>query len=357
MKSNIYLYLILGCLVIGGGLFYIGYDYIDQANVKAKLLDAELEDLEKKRSDMALKRYEVSELRLLRLESQGEARALAENIVEQSALIAEHKKRKDDLEQRLQLEQFRKESIEGLMGEVEAQLEDDKVLVDRHKENIEAGFEQNLKRLERKRDGLAKEDKLSTRNSEKKLAELKTELSAIEFKLRRNNNLTPLELEAPWVVGEVLDYQIKENKVVLSVGADLGVKPNYKFRVFSGERSGAREYKGFVVVKEVFPLVSLGVMEMIQDVGDAPVPGDFIGSLVFRKDSLKFYLAGDFSSKYSKGEIVRHLQYAGNEVLSELTSEVDFFVQGALADNEIPNATALGVSIIPEDFISAYFGE
>lgn len=358
MQNNIYIYLILGCLGVGGGLFYIGYDYIDQAHVKVKLLDAEIEDLEKKRADRDAKRSEASALRLQRLGAQGQARDVAESIIEQSKLIKDHKKRRDEIIQRLALQEFKKTSTQGLLGEIEAQLQEDNMLVERDKESVLAGFEQNLKRLKLKKDGLVEEDKLSTRTSDKKLAELKTELSAIEFRLRRNNNLAPLELDSPWVVGEVLDVLAKDNKVVLSVGEDFGVKPNFKFRVFSGGHASIREYKGFVVVKEVFPLVSMGVMEMVQDdVGSAPVPGDSIGSLVFRKDRLKFYLAGDFSSKYSKGEIVRHLQYAGNEVLQDLTSEVDFFVQGALADNEIPSATALGVSIIPEDHISAYFGE
>jgi hypothetical protein len=357
MKSNVYLYLMLVCLLAGGFAGFIGYDNLGSAERKAQKNQIDAENLAQRQADLESKRSELLQLRAERRSLQTETRKLASEISAEEKLIDTFSQLKTELELSIETQELKMSVNQRSVSEIQDQLAEDTTLIDRSRENMKALFELNRKRLEERQSALNKDDQSYVRERAKEISQLETEIDAMNFRLRRVNNLTPLELDDPWVVGEVIDFQPESQKVVLSIGSQVGVKPNFKFSIFSGDTVKDRVYKGFVVVKEVHPLVSIGVMEMEQGLKSAPVAGDQLGSLVFRRDQLKFYLAGDFRAKYNKDQIQRFIEYAGNEVLSVLTSDVDFFIMGALADNEVPKATALGVSIIPVASISSYLGE
>jgi NAD-dependent DNA ligase len=355
--NNIYLYLMLLSLLVGGFSGFVGYDNLERASRLVELEnEPKLKELKSKELDKMAKVSEWEALAAKRKGLQVQLKELALAINEQKALKQDFERLDRTLMNSIDRQKVKFAVSRETVAMMQDQLSEDTTAIERSLENMNRNFEHDRQRLEEKQNVLREEEVLDSKKKAKSMSILETEIDTIDFTLRRVNNLSPRELTEPWVTGEVMEYNSILNRVVINLGFADGVKQNFKFAIFSaGQGEKARKYKGFVVIKKVERLVSVGAMEMVN--GESPVPGDHVGSLVYRKDQMSYYLAGDFRSKYSKEKLKAFLEYCGNRVLEELSSEVDFFVMGSLADNEVPMATALGVSIIPEDSIAAYVGE
>jgi hypothetical protein len=354
--NNIYLYLMLISLLVGGFSGFIGYDNLDSAS-RQKVENAKKRaNLQGRLKDKESKDKELSALQLKRKELQHSVEELAVSIEEQGRLMEAFKNLELKINGSLERQGVKLAVSQETVALMREQLSEDTTAIERALENMNQAYESDRERLQLRREGLRDEETVEAKKNAKLLSQLETNIDAIDFKIRRVSNLSPTEIEEPWVTGKVMDYNSTLNKVVINLGAKDGIRQNFKFSVFStSSGQEGRIYKGFVVIKKVDDLVSIGAMEMVN--GEAPVIGDQLGSLVYRSDRISFYLAGDFRSKYTKDQLKSFLEYSGNRVLDELSSEVDFFVMGSLADNEVPLATALGVSIIPEELIAAYIGE
>jgi NAD-dependent DNA ligase len=354
--NNIYLYLMLISLLVGGFSGFVGYDNLERSSRLELENDAEFKKLKAKELDKTSKISELENLELERKSLQSQVKELALAIDEQKALKEDFERLNSVLKNNIDRQKVKYSVSRETVATMQDQLSEDTTAIERAIENMNKNFEDDRIRLEKRQEVLQEEEALDSKKKAKSMSVLETEIDTIDFAIRRVSNLSPRELLEPWVTGKVMEYNPTLNRVVINLGYADGIKQNFKFSVFSaGQGDSDRKYKGFVIVKKVERLVSVGVMEMVN--GKNPVPGDNIGSLVYRKGQLNYYLAGDFRSKYSKEKLKTFLEYSGNRVLEELSSEVDFFVMGSLADNEVPLATALGVSIIPEELIAAYVGE
>lgn len=354
--NNIYLYLMLISLLVGGFSGFVGYDNLERAARLELDNDAELKKLKAKELDKSTKLSELEALQAKRKILQDQVKELALSIDEQKALKHDFDRLNNTLTNNIERQKVKYAVRRETVATMQDQLSEDTTAIERSLDNMTRNFEDDRQRLDARQNLLREEEALDSKKKAKVMSGLETEIDTIDFAIRRVSNLSPHELKEPWVTGEIMEFNPILNRVVIDLGFADGVKQNFKFSIFStGQGDTDRKYKGFVVIKKVDRLISVGAMEMVN--GEAPVAGDHVGSLVYRKDQMTYYLAGDFRSKYSKEKLKSFLEFSGNRVLDELSSEVDFFVMGSLADNEVPMATALGVSIIPEDLIAAYVGE
>lgn len=352
--NNIYVYLTLVSLLVGGLAGFIGYDNLESAQRQRMESAVDMKEVKSKEEDRLSKIAELEALVLKRRSLQNDVKELAVSIREQEKLKSEYEALDAKLKSSIERQGIKLSISQEAVGQMQDQLAEDTIAIERALEEMNKAFDDDRQRLERRQSYLQEEETVDAKRKAKQLSNLETSLDTVEFALRRVSNLSPLEVKDPWVAGEVTDFNSTLNRVVINLGRRDGVRQNFKFAIFSGE-GDQREYKGFCVVKEVEELVSVAVMEMLDAI--PPVAGDQIGSLVYRKDQLNYYLAGDFRSKYSKERLTAFLTYCGNRVVDELSADVDFFVMGSLADNEVPLATSLGVSIIPEKFIADYVGD
>lgn len=358
MKSNVYLYMILISLLVGGFTGFIGYDNMENADKTRRTSENLVADIETRKKDREAKLAELEELYFDRREKQIEVRELAASIIEQEGITGEFQELEAKLRASVSRQDTKRRVNQEGVSEMQDQLIEDTTSLERQEENMTRAFEADKERLRVRQSILQKEDEEDAREKAKELSILGTEIDQKTFEVLRETQLPPTERKTPWVVGSVLDFNAFQNKIILSVGWAQGVKQNFKFMVFSETSGQERVNKGFIVVKQVDELISTGVMMLAQRETADPVSGDLVGSLSYREGGLNYYLEGDFRAKYTKDELERYLIYNGNRVLLELTSDVDFFVMGPLASpQDINDAISLGVTIIPEEFITPYLGE
>jgi len=357
MPTNTCLYITLSSFLIGVFLTFFGHTKFGDADKLIKLNQVGVLKVRDKEKSLGEKRDDLQKKQLQRRDLQSKIREYASKIEGEKSVAQSLK----------DLEGFYKESIDRQdvkydvnqkgLSSMQDQLSDDLALIERTLENMDKKFKLEKERLSDREKVLAIEADELGREVTKKKSELTTEIERIKNNLQRVNNLNPNKITEPWEVGDVIEYVPSNGRVVINAGAAKGIKPNFKFMVFTAESGKERIYKGMMIVKEVNDLISVAVMESKLDFQAAPVKGDKFGSLIFRDEKLNFYLAGDFRSKYSKSSMENYLLYLGNNVVSELTSEVDFFIQASLAEPEVPTATSLGVTIIGEDSIAPFVGD
>ena len=357
MKNNIYLYLILISLLVGGFSGFIGYDHFKKSDKIKRKSETLAQNIEIRKEEFRKKEIELINLEFERRGKQTTVREFARAILEQQTVQKEYAELQEQLDASVTRQKMMFMINQEGVSEMQDQLAEDTTSIERQSENMKEMFELEKKRLDLREELLQEDAKKDQQIHAKAISEVATAIDQAKFALQRINNLAPTEVKEPWSVGKVLDFYAPLNKVVINMGAADGIRQNYKFMIFSDRSSLEREYKGMVVIKDVDDLISTGTMIMADRESLDPVAGDSIGSVAFRKDQLTYYLGGDFRAKYRKSQMEQLIKYAGNKVVDDLDANVDFFVMGKLADNEVPLATSLGVSIIPESLITPYLGE
>lgn len=357
MKNNIYLYLILISLLVGGFSGFVGYDHFKKAEKIERQSETIAQNIEIREEELRKKETELINLEFERRGKQTTVREFARAILEQQTVQKEYSELQEQLDASVTRQKMMFMVNQEGVSDMQDQLAEDTTSIERQTENMRAMFELEKQRLS-VREELLQEDAIKDQQTfAQDLSEVETNIDQADFELQRINSLTPTEVSQPWVVGRVLDFYAPSNKVVINLGSTDGIRQNYKFMIFTNQSGQDRVYKGMVMIKDVDELISTGTMMMEKRDSLDPVAGDAIGSLAYREDQLTFYLGGDFRAKYRRAEMVQLIEYAGNQVVDDLDASVDYFVMGALADNEVPLATSLGVSIIPESLITPYLGE
>lgn len=365
MKNNIYLYLILISLLVGGFSGFVGYDHFKKAEKVRRRAETIAQNIDIRKEELRKKEIELVDLEFERREKQMTVREFSRAILEQQEVQKSYQKLEEHLSASVKRQKMMFIVNQEGVSEMQDQLVEDTTSTERQVENMRAMFDLEKGRLGTREEFLKQESRKDQQEHARKIGQLDTEIGNADFELQRINSLNPSEVKEPWPVGKVLDFYSPLNKVVINLGSTDGIRQNFKFMLFSNLPGLGRDYKGMVVIKDVDELVSTGTMLMAKRESLDPVAGDSIGSITYRKDELTFYLGGDFGRtrphapryKYYKSEYVEFLKYSGNRVVDELDANVDFFVMGALADNEVPLATSLGVSIIPIDLLTPYLGE
>jgi hypothetical protein len=364
MKNNIYVYVILVALLSGIFSGLIGYEHFGNAQKIEQENELLAKDVETKLAEKVAAQIELDKKSLQRRTLQTSVREIAGAIEQQEKVTVEFKALEERLRNSLQLQGVKLKVNQEGVSVMQDQISEDTTAIERSTENMKAVFDLDKQRLTQRENVLGAEGEVDAREKARRLSILDTNIDTVNVSLSRVSNLSPLEISEPWTVGKVLGYNAAINKLVINLGRSAGIRQNFKFSIFSSDDGNRRVYKGFVIIKEVEDLISMGIMEMQSEKGFDPVVGDLVGSLVYRVDKLNFYLGGDFRaddlrmpSKYTKDQLKARLEYVGNRVLSEITSDVDFFVEGSLAHSEIPKATALGISVIPVNLLLSYLGE
>jgi hypothetical protein len=330
---------------------------MEEASKVIKFNQAGITAVEKQEIALEEKQAELRKKKLIRREQQSKIREMASQIQGQKYLETSLKSLEEAYVISIQRQESKYDVTQQGLSALQDQLSDDLSLIERTLENMGKKFTMEQERLKEREEALQLEDDGHNRTVMKKKSELTTEIESINNRIQRVNQLTPNKLQQPWEVGEVLDYNSSTGRIVINAGQSKGIKPNFRFMVFSSAAGKARVYKGMMVIKDVNDLIATGIMEDKLKYQKSPVKGDKFGSLIFKNEKLNFYLAGDFRSKFSKNKMESYLSYVGNNIVPELTSQVDFFVQASLADSEVPTATSLGVTIIPEELITPYVGD
>jgi len=357
MKNNIYLYLILISLLVGGFSGFIGYDHFEKAERYKRLSETMAQSIEGRKEELRKKEIELVDLEFERYEKQATIRGFAQAILEQQDVQKRFSTLRDQLEASVTRQKMIFSVNQKGMSDIQDQLAEDTTSIERQSENMRTMFDLEKQRLVARQNILQQIAQDEQKLHAVALSGLETAIKQTESELERIKDLHPTEIKEPWIVGKVLDFYAPLNKVVINLGSTAGIRQNFQFMIFSDRPGKEREYKGMVVIKDVEGLVSTGTMLMAERESRDPVAGDSIGSVAYRRDAMVIYLGGDFRAKYQKNQLVQLLEYTGNRVVDDLDANVDFFVMGALADNEIPLATSLGVSLIPESLITPYLGE
>ena len=357
MKNNIYLYLILISLLVGGFSGFIGYDHFKKAEKIKRKSETISQNIEIRKEELEKKEVELVDLEFERREKQTTVREFARAILEQQTVQKEYKDLQEQLEASVTRQKMMFRVNQEGVSEMQDQLAEDTTTIERQTENMITIFDLEQERLKTREELLKEVSKDEQQKHAKALVEVENAIDQANFELQRINTLTPTVVKEPWVVGKVLDFYSPLNKVVINLGSTDGIRQNFKFMIFSDRSGLGRIYKGMVVIKDVDELVSTGTMLLETRDSLNPVSGDSIGSVAYRKGELTYYLAGDFRAKFRRSQMEELIKYAGNRIVDDLDANVDFFVMGALADNEVPMATSLGVSIIPEGLITPYLGE
>jgi len=357
MPTNTCLYITLASFLVGVFLSFFAHTKMGEADTVLKMNVVGLLKVKEKEKSYVEKKAELEKKMLIRREEQSKVREIVRQIEGQQSLEQSLKELDEYYKVSIERQDVKYNVIQQNLSEMQDQLSDDLSLIERTLEGMDKKFKQEKDRLTDREKILSEEDDTLTRGAIKKKSELTTEIERINNNIQRVSNLSPNKLDEPWVVGDVMAFVPDGGRIVINAGVAKGMKPNLKFMVFSAEAGKERVYKGMMIIKEVNNLISAGVMESKVDEDFAPVKGDKIGSLIFKNEKLNFYLAGDFRSKYSKNTMADYLKYAGNNVVPELTSDVDFFIQASLAEPEVPVATSLGVTIIPESLVAPFVGD
>ena len=364
MKNNVYIYVILVALVVGIFAGLVGYEHFGNAQKQRGENDLTAKTIESKKLEKFALNNDIQNLSIKRRTLQTEVREVAGTILEKESILAEYKALEDKLRQSVQLQGIKlKINQEGLSG-MQDQIAEDTTAIERSTQNMKAVFDLDRQKLDQRQKQLDGESEAEAREKARRLSVLDTNIDTANISLSRVNNLAVNQILEPWIVGEVLGFNSSLNRVVVNLGRAAGVQQNFKFCIFSSDEGNRREYKGFVVIKEVDELISTGVLEVEGLSTLIPVVGDKIGSLVYRRDKLTFFLGGEYRandlrmpSKFTKEQLKNRLEFMGNKVVGDLTSEVDLFIEGSLAQDKIQKATNLGVSIIPVNLLMSYFGE
>ena len=357
MPTNTCLYMTLASFVIGVFLAFFGNTKMEDANKLIKFNQAGFSAVQKQQTSLNEKKAELTKKQLTRREQQSKIREIVRQIDGQKALESSLKNLEEVYKASIERQNIKFDVTQQNLSAMQDQLSDDLALIERTIENIDKKLALEQERFKERQEVLAIEDDSFSREVIMKKNELKTQIESINNKITRVNQPNPNKLDQPWEVGQVMDYNSATGTILINAGSSKGIKPNFRFMVFSDATGKQRVYKGMMVVKDVSDLIATGIMEDHLKNEDAPVRGDKFGSFIFKNQKLNFYLAGAFRAKFSKSMMRDYIQYTGNNVVDELSSDVDFFIQAALADSEVPTATSLGVTIIPEELIVPFVGD
>ena len=364
MKNNVYIYVILVALITGIFAGVIGYEHF--GNAQKQRVDNELmaKTIESKKQEKFTLNSEIQNLAIKRRTLQTEVREIAGAIIEKENVLAEYRALDEKLRQSVQLQGIKLKINQEGVSAMQDQIAEDTTAIERSSQNMKAIFDLDRQKLELRQKHLDSEAEVEAREKARRLSSLDTNIDTANISLSRVNSLSVNQISDPWIVGEVLGFNSSLNKVVINLGRAAGIQQNFKFCIFSSDEGNRRAYKGFVIVKEVDELVSTGVLEVEGLSTLIPVVGDKIGSFVYRRDKLTFFLGGEYRandlrmpSKFTKEQLKSRLEFMGNKVSSELSSDVDIFIEGSLAQDRIQKATNLGISILPVNLLMSYFGE
>ncbi|MBF0196794.1 MAG: hypothetical protein HQL32_03755 [Planctomycetes bacterium] len=357
MQSNTYLYIIIVSILVGGFSGFLGYTQTEENRKVSQEIMKQKSKLTIEEKNVEDNKNKIEKLSLKHRNLQSKVRGREKDFrVHQGTqvLLADVH---SQLERSSQFQKDKYQRLQGGIIDIQDQLQEDISDLDRDIERVESNHTREMDRLKERQGFIVNQNDKEKKENMKLKSQLETDIELNQNLLRQKNNLSPQYLKSPWVVGKVMSYIESENKIILNFGSAAGLKRNIKLHVFSSSLGGQRSYKGFCVVRDVDDMVSTAVMIEKRGVMTDPVRGDFVGSIIYKEQGLKFYLAGDFRYKYSKSELTDFINYYGGETVEDLTNEVDFFIQGNLADNDVPRATSLGITIIDEELFSTYLGE
>lgn len=357
MQSNTYLYIIIASVLVGGFTIFLSIEQFEQVNKLEARVEKLSKKLEKTHENIKNDELKLKEITNRRRELQTESRRLTREIIETKRKKLRLTQLEEIHKQNIAKQEAKSKIYQEAGIEIRDQLQEDIALLEHSIQELDESFAKDQKRLEQKEKALIDDQAKSSKLTSIKVSNLSTNIERNKQKIRRVNNLEPNYVDAPWKVGRVLSFHKETQKIMINLGEATGIKTDLIFRVFSEHPGEGRIYKGFMKVQEVQELISIGVMNFSKRSDVDPVQGDWIGSLLYHPEGLQFYLAGDFSEKYSRERYQTFLSYARNQVLDNLSPKVDFFVMGKLAEGEVPEATAYGISIIKESVLSQYMGE
>lgn len=357
MQSNTYLYIIIAAVLIGIGTLFMGKDQL--ATYQEKLLsNVQLEkNVQKIEKTIEEESKQVQVLNLQRRKLQNEVDNLARVINNTLDNMKGVESLRETYAQSIENNEKKLEVIQTGIAQIQDEMQESIAVIDRSLNELTQNNEKDIDVLRNKEEKLDEDNLKETKLQSQVLSQLKTDKEKIVQELQRTNDLSPVKITSPWTVAKILDYSLKTHEIIIDTGKDSNISKGMRFMVYSEPLGASRIYKGMMFIKDVFDFTAIGKMVYNKSEGNDPIKGDVIGGVTYKESGLTFFLSGDFRGRYNKDRLSYLLKKIGNRVADELSTDVDIFVVGALAEAEIPEATAFGVPIIDEALLSSYLGE
>lgn len=363
MKQQFYIMLILLSVIIGGMAGFMAREHARQAGfleasikkgiAEAERIEAEVEEAQKKLTAQE----KVTE------QKRTEARVVAIQLLNEKAVVDKLKRIEGWYRRQLDSSEFKAKTISRAERDFTEKVNDASNNIDDLHKDVQDYYKLSDEELEKKKEILERKSKNEKTEYELELSKIKTEIDKRRNELNRSYRATNTVFEKPEVLGRVIQVVPVHHLVVINLGASHGVKQNYKFRVFGVNPNGDRIDKGFIVIREVEPLISVGRVMSFSEGSQSIVRDDSVGNPAFRTQGRTFFLAGDFRtdrnvySKYTKEELRNHLVFMGNRVMDDLTYDVDMVVEGVNAERLLAQAASLGIMIIRDEQLVPYLGD
>lgn len=357
MQSNICLYIIIASVLTGIGTSYMTYENLGLARRADEKNVALTRKVEKVKNDYLKEKDKFEKLSVQRRTLMVEARKQARLVQK----LEDEKNRKTELASiytyNIKRQGVKYDIYDRAVVEIQDELQEDIANVERSINELNENFEQEKTRLLHREKEVLLENEKKQKGATKKLSSVETKLEQLKQKIRLENLLDPIRLDEPPPQGKVLAYYSDKKKVVINLGSSAGIKKNFKFKIFNISIDGDRVYKGFMLIKDVKEMTSVG--DLISHYKDTslPVKDDYVGSLSYSQGGRTYYLGGEFRSKYNKDQLKEMISYNGNKVLDELSPKVDLYIQGEFAQRELLDVTPLGIRVIDEKVFTEYVGD
>lgn len=362
MYSNFCLIIIIGLAIVTmltGGL---------SRNINKEIHERILRDNDTFRKEalaseeeLAQRRKKLEEEALKRLELHTKARTVAVGILETNRELSRLERQQDWFQRKNTFVENRTRILDARTGEIRDNLQEETANVERTKQEVENTYDKSAKELSGREDRLSAQDDAALKKYIEVMTGLDQKISEASHKMTREHQIVYNRFVQPEALGRIMEVIPREAKVILDLGGKDGIRQNMKFKVFGIKPGGDQVDKGFLIIKDIRDTFSLATLLNEGRKVEAVVAGDHVGSPAFTPSGRNFYLAGRFdtreSSKYSKDDLIKYLQYMGNRVQETLDGRVDMVVEGGLAERDVATAAALGISIISEEQMIPYLGD
>jgi NAD-dependent DNA ligase len=358
MHTNTYLYIIIASLLVGGAAGFLAKEQYE-LNVKAIANNEVIEqEIQKLKETIAKDTKDLTNLRHDRKNIQLEVDAEAKQINEILKNIAQLKDLKLLYDASIEKAKNDQGHSQSILAEIQDEMQENIALIERSLNQVNENFATNMDELGARSDLLDKNNQKEAIRHNREINKLKKEKIQKENELKRANDLTPIKVIEPWTVSSILDYSPESNKVIIGLGYDSGIRKEMRLMIYTETLGSKRKYKGVMIIREVGDFTATGEMIFTKRKEEVPYKGDSVGTLTYKQGGLSFFLAGKFEGKYkNKAKVADYLRRIGNTVYDELNPNVDFLIEGNLADSDVLLATTFGIPVIEEELFSTYLGE
>lgn len=322
--SIVLIVFVLLTLILGGTTYWM---YTESEKFKILLADKEKEnlELEKKIQDKSV-----------------EIDVVQKDLMESRKEIQDQKSRGDSAERqrdtwKLNSEKFKKENEENVRRhrvEIESKQKYIKELRDERKKLNNRITQQDAKlstvteTLTQKIEKLEEEKQDILKNKRGEVAELQSRIRQLEDRISKLIDKRVEQFQSVEKDGEIFQANNEQRLVAVNLGRKENIQLGMKFEVFQIRGGGKYVPKGIIEIKEVQDTVSLGYIEVLNNINDPIMIGDNIGSPLYDRFSKKrFFVAGDFK-KFQREDLEKLIKESGGLIVDKVGIYTDFVVLG-----------------------------